>query len=157
MSFFSLGVFFVLIFVVAASGAVFSPGSWYERLEKPSWNPPKWAFPVVWMVLYIMIAVAGWIVWESGAAGASLALGFWAAQAIFNGAWSWLFFGIRRMNLALVDAGLMWVTIVGFIWAAWPISETAALLFVPYLAWVTVAFALNLTIIRMNPDAALAG
>lgn len=152
MSFVSLLVFAAAVFLVACSGAIFKPGAWYDGLEKPAWTPPDWAFPVVWSILYLMIAVAGWLVW--GQTGWSMALSIWIAQLVLNGAWSWLFFGMKRMDLAFVDVSLLWLSIAGFIILAWPISTTAALLFLPYLAWVSIAAALNLTVWRMNPAAA---
>ncbi|MEM9439271.1 MAG: TspO/MBR family protein [Pseudomonadota bacterium] len=147
----SLAVFIVAVIMVAMTGAVFKPGSWYETLEKPSWTPPDWAFPVVWSILYLFIAIAGWLVWQSS--GWSLALALWVLQLLLNGAWSWLFFGLKRMDLAFVDVSLLWLCIAGFIVIAWPISTTAALLFLPYLVWVSIAAALNLTVWRMNPIA----
>ncbi|MBN9672861.1 TspO/MBR family protein [Roseibium aggregatum] len=144
----AIAVFVVLVLVTAMSGAVFKPGTWYEALKKPAWTPPNWAFPVVWTLLYIMILFAGWAVWTK--AGWSLALAIWAAQLVLNGAWSWLFFGLRRMDLALVDVGLLWLAIAGFILAAWPLSTLSSLLFVPYLMWVSTAFLLNLSVLRLN-------
>ena len=143
-------VFIVLVVLAAASGAVFKPGAWYEGLHKPAWTPPDWAFPLVWTVLYVLIAWAGVLAWR---AGASVALGFWAAQWGFNAAWSWLFFGRRRMDLALIDVGLLWLAVIGFMLAAWSASPLAALLFLPYLAWVSTAAALNFTVWRLNPGA----
>ncbi|MEL6961822.1 MAG: TspO/MBR family protein [Pseudomonadota bacterium] len=147
----SLAVFIVAVIMVAMTGAIFKPGPWYETLEKPSWTPPDWAFPVVWSILYLFIAIAGWLVWQSS--GWSLALALWILQLLLNGAWSWLFFGLKRMDLAFVDVSLLWLCIAGFIVIAWPISTTAALLFLPYLVWVSIAAALNLTVWRMNPIA----
>lgn len=144
-------VFAVLTFAAAATGGLFPPGPWYETLQKPSWTPPNWAFPVVWTILYVMIATAGYLVWKEQ--GIGLLVGVWLAQLILNGAWSWIMFGLKNIPLALVDAGAMWVAIVAFIVLAWPVSQTAALLFLPYLAWVTTAFALNLALLRMNPSA----
>ena len=140
-----------IVACAAATGSLFSPGEWYERLNKPSWTPPGWVFPVVWTTLYIMIAAAGWLVWN--AQGLALAMVLWGLQIVLNGLWSWLFFGLRRMDLALLDAVLMWLAIAGFIAVAFPVSEIAALLFVPYLIWVTVAIALNATVCRMTPGA----
>lgn len=154
MSYMSLIPIVALVFAMATTGAAFKPGDWYKTLQKPSWNPPDWVFPVVWSLLYLMIAAAGWLVWEI--AGWTSAMVIWGVQVIFNGAWSWLFFGRRRMDLALVDVTLLWLSIVAFIFLAWPISSLAALLFVPYLVWVTIAAALNLTVWRMNPEAASA-
>ncbi len=144
-------VFFGLVFVAAMSGAIFKPGDWYDDLEKPSWNPPNWAFPVVWTVLYVMIAIAGVWVWR--AEGFGVAMAFWGAQLVLNALWSALFFGLRRMDWAFYEVSLLWVSIVGFMVTAWPVSPMAALLFVPYLAWVTTAATLNRTVWRMNPGA----
>ncbi len=148
---FYLLVFFALMFAVGSTGAIFRPGDWYEQLNRPSWTPPNWAFPVVWTSLYIMIAFAGWIVWHRTGA-TSLPMAFWGAQLVLNAAWSWLFFGQRRMDLALIDVSLLWLTIAGFIVTAWPISQLASLLFVPYLVWVTIASALNYRMITLNRD-----
>ena len=147
----AIAVFIGVVILAAASGAVFKPGPWYEELRKPGWTPPNWAFPVVWTILYIMIAYAGWNVWSK--AGWSLPIVFWAVQIGLNAAWSWLFFGLRRMDLALADVGLLWLAIAGFIVTAWPVSPLAALLFVPYLAWVTTAGLLNRSVQQLNPEA----
>ncbi|MBR0558367.1 tryptophan-rich sensory protein [Ciceribacter sp. L1K23] len=140
--------FIVIVLIAASSGAVFKPGQWYETLRKPSWTPPKWAFPVVWSLLYAGIAYAGWSVWTL--AGWSLPLAFWCAQIVFNAMWSWLFFGLRRMDLALADIALLWISILGFIVTAWPVSVISALLFIPYIAWVSTAGMLNYTVLRLN-------
>lgn len=145
----SLVPFVIAVVAVAASGALFMPGTWYRSLSRPSWTPPDWLFGPAWTVLYLMIAVAGWMVWK--AEGFGPALTFWIANLVFNGAWSWLMFGRHRIGLALADAVAMLVTIVGFIAVAWPVSQTAALLFVPYLAWVSFATALNFALLKRNP------
>ncbi|WP_377294592.1 TspO/MBR family protein [Rhizobium sp. SG2393] len=144
-------IIIAVVVLAAASGAVFKPGPWYETLRKPSWTPPKWAFPVVWSVLYAAIAYAGWSVWTLS--GWSLPMMFWVVQILVNAAWSWLFFGRRRMDLALADIAVLWLSILGFILTAWPISTLAALLFIPYLAWVTTAAFLNRAVMRLNPAA----
>jgi translocator protein len=148
----SLVVFIVLVVATASTGILFQPGAWYEGLSKPGWTPPNWLFGPVWSVLYLMIAVAGWLVWRIE--GAGLAMLLWVAQLILNGMWSWLFFGRRRMDLAFVDVVALWLAIAGFILAAWPVSGMAALLFVPYLVWVSIAGALNRAVWRMNPTVA---
>lgn len=139
---------------VASSGAVFKPGAWYEGLAKPWWRPPNWAFPVVWTILYLMIAVSGWLVWrKTGLSGAVLPFAVYGAQLILNAAWSGFFFGMRRMDLAFVDVVLLWLSIVAMIALFAPIDATAAWLLVPYLVWVSIAAFLNWTMIRLNPDA----
>lgn len=105
----------------------------------------------MWTVLYVMIAYAGWTVWSL--AGLSLPLVLWAVQIVANALWSWLFFGMRRMDLALADIALLWLSIAGFMVAAWPVSPLAALLFLPYLVWVSTAGLLNLAVMRLNPAA----
>jgi len=148
----TLAMFVILVVVTGGSGVFFKPGEWYRGLSKPFWTPPNWLFGPVWSVLYIMIAVAGWLVWRADPG--SPALWLWGLQLLLNGAWSWLFFGRRRMDLAFADLVAMWLTIAAFIVVALPLSQIAGLLFVPYLVWVTIAGALNLTVWRMNPQAA---
>lgn len=144
-------VFLIIVAAAASSGALFKPGEWYEGLRKPAWTPPKWAFPVVWSVLYLMIGYAGWLTWTT--IGWSLPMGLWALQIVVNALWSYLFFGLRRMDLALVDVAVLWLSIAFFIVVAWPAMPVASLLFVPYLAWVTAAAALNHSVRRLNPEA----
>ncbi len=146
----SLLVFVVLVVVAASSGVLFKPGAWYASLRKPRWTPPNWLFGPVWSVLYIMIAFAGWLVWR--AEPGSPAMWFWGLQLVVNATWSGVFFGMRRMDLAFYDIGLLWLLVAAFIVTAFGISAVAALLFVPYLVWVTIAGALNWTVWSMNPE-----
>lgn len=138
-----------LVMLTASSGALFKPDRWYDELRKPSWTPSPWVFPVVWTVLYLAIAVAGWLVWRE--AGWSGAIAIWGLQLALNAAWSGLFFGLKRVGLAFVDVVALQATIVLFIVWAQPISWIASVLFVPYLVWVTTAAALNLRVLQMNP------
>jgi benzodiazapine receptor len=148
----SLFVFIGLAVVTAMTGILFQPGEWYKSLDKPSWTPPDWLFGPVWSVLYLMMAVAGWLVWTG--LGMSAALVLWGLQLVLNGMWSWLFFGRRRMDLAFVDVVFLWLSIAGFILVVATSIPVAALLFTPYLLWVTIASALNLSVWRRNPQAA---
>ncbi|MCY6380619.1 TspO/MBR family protein [Hoeflea prorocentri] len=141
-------IFLALVLAAAAIGSVYKPGRWYASLKKPQWTPPNWAFPVAWSALYLFMAVAGWLIWRSEGSGPAIAA--WALQLIFNGAWSWLFFGLRQMTIALVDIVCLWLTIATFIFLAWPASPLAAILFVPYLLWVSFAAFLNLRIRQLN-------
>jgi tryptophan-rich sensory protein len=148
----SLVIFVVIVVATASTGVLFRPGAWYATLRKPAWTPPDRAFGPIWTVLYIGIAVAGWLVWR--AEGPGLAIALWGCQILFNALWSWLFFGIRRMDLAFVDVVLLWLSVAAFILAALPVSTVAAMLFVPYLVWVTIAATLNRTVQRLNPEVA---
>lgn len=136
--------------LIGASGVMFMPGDWYKTLDKPSWTPPDWLFGPAWSVLYLMIAVAGWMAWQADGFGPALVA--WCLNVAFNAAWSWLMFGRRRVALALADAGGMIATIVAFIVLVYPHSPTAAALFLPYLAWTLFAAALNADILRRNPQ-----
>lgn len=149
----SLGVFAGLCFLAASSGAVFKPGQWYRKLRKPRWNPPDWAFPIAWTLLFAMMAVAGWIVYETaGLAGMGLVgLVLWGVQLVFNALWSALFFGAKRMGWALLDVAVLWLFIAATIVAFWPVAWFAAALMIPYLVWVSFAAFLNYTIMTLNP------
>lgn len=145
--------------LAASSGACFRPGAWYDRLRKPAWNPPKWAFPTVWTILYAMIAAAGYIAHEAGggAPGAPWAMGLYTLQLALNAGWSAVFFGMRRPDLALWEIGALWLAIAATIAAFFAVEPLAGWLMVPYLLWVSVAARLNLEILRLNPETARAG
>jgi tryptophan-rich sensory protein len=114
-------------FLAAATGASFPPGDWYERLAKPPWRPPN-----------------------CGLAGAVLPLAIYLVQLVLNAAWTPIFFGLHRPDLAFIAIALLWLLIVATIAAFHPVNAAAAWLLLPYLAWVTFAAALNFTVWRLN-------
>ena len=150
----SLLVFVGLNFLAAMSGGIFTPGKWYEALVKPSWQPPNWAFPVVWSVLYVLNAIAGWLVWsETGFAGAcQLALVVYVVSLVLNAAWSAIFFGMKRMQLALWEAVLLWLSVLLQLILFIQIDQLSGLLTLPYIMWVSVAVWLNRTMLKLNPE-----
>ena len=151
----ALAGFLAVCFLAALPGVWFPPGEWYERLKKPAWRPPNRLFAPVWTVLYVMMAIAGWLIWrQAGFVGAGVALAVYALQLVINAAWTPLFFGLRRPDFGLVDIVLLWLSIVATIALFAPISVVAASLLVPYLAWVTFAAALNFALWRLNPAVA---
>ena len=145
----ALLVFFLLVAITAAIGAQFEPGAWYEQLNKPAWNPPNWIFPPVWTILYAGIPVPGWLVWRSSASTGP-ALTLWLSQLVANGLWSWLFFGLHRPGVALLDIVLLLGLIASFIVAARRHSIVASWLFVPYALWVAFAASLIAATWRAN-------
>lgn len=140
-----------LTFVAAFVGSRFEPGAWYRAIEKPSWNPPNAIFAPVWTTLYVLMAVAAWLVWRRwGFAGAKAALGAYVVQLALNTAWSWLFFGRHDIGLALADIVMLVVAIVVTLVLFRRKSRLAGALLVPYLAWVGFATALTFTLYRLN-------
>jgi tryptophan-rich sensory protein len=136
----------------ATTGAMFEPGAWYRALRKPRWTPPDWLFPVAWSVLYLSMAAAAARV--APLPGSGQAMAFWAAQIAFNTLWTPVFFGLYRMGAAFGVMLGLWTFVALTLVSFWQHDLVAGLLFVPYLAWVTVAGALNWTVWRMNPGAA---
>jgi len=127
-------------------GSMTRPDGWYAALAKSSFNPPSWVFGPVWTVLYAMIAIAGARTWERGTGGSDL----WLAQMALNFAWSPVFFGLHRPGLALVIIVALLIAILAFIATRWRADRTAALLFLPYAAWVAFASVLNAAIVVLN-------
>jgi tryptophan-rich sensory protein len=152
----SLVIFLLVCAAAAAPGLVFRPGEWYRRLAKPRWRPPDWLFGPVWLVLYVSIAVSGWLVWrQAGVAGAgTLALAVYVLQLVLNGLWSTIFFGLRRPDLAFLEIVVLWLSILATIVLFHPLDETAAYLLVPYAGWVAFAAVLNFRVWRLNPERA---
>lgn len=148
MRFLSFLVFLGLVAAAAVTGARFMPGEWYQSLNKPSWTPPDWLFPIAWTVLYFMIALAGWLVWKRE--GLSVALAVWGAGLVLNALWSYIMFGRHDIGWALVDVTALWLSIVAFIVMTWGSERMAAYLFLPYLVWVSFATALNAAVYVMN-------
>ena len=144
----------VATFAAGSIGAMASAraGVFYAQLVRPAWAPPGWLFGPVWSVLYTLMAVAAWLVWRKhGVRKASTALTLFVAQLVANALWTWLFFTLNRGALSLADIVVLWLLIVGTIVAFWPLQRTAALLLVPYLAWVSFAAALTWSLFRLNP------
>lgn len=144
----------LITFIAGATGAIASSNapSFYQDLTRPGWAPPASVFGPVWTVLYALMAIAAWLVWrERGFSGARGALTLFIVQLVANALWTWLFFGWQLGGLAFADIILLWLLIVATIVAFRKTSGLAALLLLPYLAWVSYAAALNYAIWRMNP------
>lgn len=143
-------IFLAACFGAAATGATFPPGQWYQRLAKPNWTPPNWVFPVMWTTIYVLISFAAARV--AGVEGSAFAMAFWAAQIAFNALWTPVFFGLRRLRGALIVMAFLWLSVLGCVVSHWQLDLWAGLAMLPYLAWVSVAGVLNLSVARLNPD-----
>jgi len=149
-----LGVWIGMCFGAAFIGSIFttpSVPSWYAGLIKPSWTPPDWVFGPVWSALYLMMAVAAWLVWRRGGlASAALPITLFMVQLGLNVTWSILFFGFRMPGVALGEIVILWFTILVTMIAFWRANPIAGYLLLPYIVWVTFAAGLNFALWRMN-------
>lgn len=146
-----LAAFVVMCFGVSLLGGratLPALAHFYPSLVKPSWTPPSWVFGPVWTLLYPMVAVAGWLAWREGRSRRGTLL--FLLQLGLNAAWPWLFFAERRIDLALTCVVALVAAIALTIVAFWGVSRAAAVLMLPYLAWVAFAATLNAAIWRMN-------
>lgn len=149
----ALAAFLAVTFAVSAVGSLATdsdPGSWYDRLQKPPWNPPGWVFGPVWTVLYAAMAVAAWRVWASGDARRRAALALYFIQLALNLGWSVVFFGLQSPGLAFAEILVLAAAIAATMVVFFRIDRLAGWLFVPYLAWVGFAAALNFSIWQLN-------
>jgi tryptophan-rich sensory protein len=150
MQFVTLIFFFALVGGAAFLSAHWGANDWYRDLRKPGFTPPNWVFPIVWPILYALMAISGWLIWESDHPYRAAALALWTAQLALNALWPFLFFGRRNITAGMADIGALWIIIAGFIVLAAQISPLAALLFCPYLIWISVAGTLNWRILQLN-------
>lgn len=150
-----LVMWLLITFAAAGVGAVASANAagFYEKLSRPGWAPPASLFGPVWTLLYLLIAIAAWLVWkDAGFRGASLALSMMIAQLAANALWTWVFFAWHRGALALVEIIVLWILIVITMTLFWRVKPVAGALFVPYLLWVTFATALTYSMWQRNPQ-----
>lgn len=157
-------IFLAAVALIAVAGSLANGPNidgWYADAEKVAWSPPNVTFAPVWTVLYVMIAVAGWLVWRSAYRGAQSnrargTLGVYVAQLILNGLWSPMFFagypllGEAAWWAALVIIVALIASVVWFAVSAWTHSKAAAWLMVPYVLWLAFATTLNAGIIALN-------
>jgi tryptophan-rich sensory protein len=135
--------FFIVLLLGGGSaiGLLTGPDEWFAQLSKPSFNPPSWVFAPAWTFLYVLIAVAGCRTWIRDRS--SLAMKLWGSQLILNFLWSPVFFGAHRIGAALAVIIILLATIIAYVLRVWSQDKIAALLFFPYLAWVSFATILN--------------
>lgn len=137
--------------LAAFSGSMFLPGQWYVDLAKPAWTPPSGVFGPVWTALYVTMILAVYLVWTKGdPARRSLAYAFYAVQIVLNGLWSFLFFGLHRTDLAMVDLAALLLATAGTVVACGKAHRPAGLVLAPLLAWVGFATVLQAAIWSLN-------
>ena len=138
--------------VAVIGGAMTNIGPWYENLEKPAFNPPNWVFAPAWTIIYalaVIAAVAGWRATRNNAERAWL-ISLFFVNAVLNILWSALFFTFQRPDWALAEVATLWLSVLALIVFFLRFSKLAALVLIPYLAWVAFAAYLNLAVVRLN-------
>jgi len=150
-----LGGWLLITFAAAALGGLASAraGAFYAQLERPGWAPPGWLFGPVWSALYVLMAVAAWLVWrDGGVRGAARALGLFVAQLGANALWTWLYFAWQQGAWAFLEVLVLWLLVLATCVAFWRHRRVAGVLLLPYLAWVAFAAALTWSTWRLNPS-----
>ena len=152
--------FALVVSVAVAYGAAFVGSfytiseitGWYAGLAKSSLNPPSWVFGPAWTILYTLMSVAAWRVYEKRRSRARVrhALTVYALQLALNVLWSLIFFGLHAPAVGLAVIAALWTVILLTLIRFYHIDRLAALLFVPYLAWVTFAMYLNFSVMILN-------
>ncbi len=125
--------------------------SWYANLNRPSFSPPNWIFGPVWTLLYLLMGISLFLVWESKSSKVKQ-IGIWAfiVQLFFNAIWSPIFFGAQNTGLAFIVICFLWVSILVTIYYFWKIHKIASYLLFPYILWVSFAAILNFSIWWLN-------
>jgi tryptophan-rich sensory protein len=138
--------------VAMLGGSITQLGPWYYSLEQPGWKPPDWAFAPAWTIIFALAALSGAEAWRrlSNARARTGMVCLFGLNALFNVGWSALFFLVQRPDLALLEVGLLWASVLLLIVLLWRPARRAALYLVPYLVWVTFAAALNAAVVQLN-------
>lgn len=147
-------VFSILLPLLAGFlGSYFTLSSidtWYQTLNKPFFNPPNFLFGPVWTILYILMGFSFYLVLTSKSKKKDLAVKIFFVQLFLNLLWSFIFFGLQNPVLAFLEIAVLWIAIFMTIKLFLPISKNAVYLLIPYIAWVSFALILNLSIALLN-------
>lgn len=146
--------FLALCLSVAAIGGMVTQTSvrdWYQQIPKPAFTPPDWVFAPTWTLLYVLMALAAWIVWRRrDRPSIKLPMAAFGSQLLLNLAWSFIFFGTKSVGWALIEIVFLWAAIATTLVLFWRVNRIAGWLFVPYLSWVSYAVALNASIYMLS-------
>jgi tryptophan-rich sensory protein len=142
----------VAIFIGLLGGTLTDTGPWYQDLRKPSWQPPDWLFGPAWTLIFALATVSAVYAWRDAQdrVEREWVVALFALNGFLNVLWSMLFFALRRPDWALMEVGFLWFSILLPIVAFWRFARPASLYLLPYLAWVSFAAFLNLTVVRLN-------
>ncbi len=146
----ALSVFVFIVVLVAAAGSQFTGGEWYQAMHQPAFNPPAMVMAAVWAVVYVLMAVSAWLVWDTMRGLAQAALSWWGLQLLLSVAWSWTFFGLHRIGWSLPVMGLWLLAILITAKSFKSIRLEASSLMLPVAGWLLFVLALNFTQWLMN-------
>ena len=142
----------VAIFIGVLGGTLTDTGPWYQNLHKPSWQPPDWLFGPAWTLIFALATVSAVYAWRAASSRMERewVIGLFALNGFCNVLWSTLFFALRRPDWALIEVACLWLSILLPMMVFWRFAKPASLYLLPYLAWVSFAAFLNLTVVRLN-------
>ena len=150
-------IFFLCVCVASSSGFIFPLGSqneWFSNLNSPSFAPPNWLFGPVWTTLYLLIATSAYILTQENKSTQNelfpLAISLWSLQLALNVIWTPIFSGAQNLETAFYYIIGLWISILAYIIVSYRISKKAAILMIPYLAWVSFASVLNYSYWQIN-------
>jgi len=146
----SLAVFLLLVVIASAVGGQFVGGDWYYGLIKPSWTPSAVLMSSVWAVLYVLMAVSAWKVWDAREGRSRTVLGWWGLQLLLGVGWSWVLFGLNRLGWALALISLWILVVLVVIRVFRPIKSEAANLMMALAAWLVFVWVLNFFLWHLN-------
>jgi benzodiazapine receptor len=138
----------LLLGILSGYGVKAADSLWFINLNKPFFNPPNWIFGPVWTVLYLMMGVALGKLWKEREKNKGL-IALFSTQFVLNLIWSPLFFYFQRIDLALLDISVLWISLIIFMILAWS-KRAIVILFLPYILWVSFAAILNFSLYKMN-------
>ena len=146
----TLAVFLAVVMAAAVLSGQFAGGDWYRSMQQPAWNPSAAVMAMVWPLLYLLMALSAWMVWEKGRQSARTALAWWVAQLLSGICWSWIYFGQGRIGWAL-GVMTLWLLLALIMTNAFRyISRTGAWLCLPLVAWMIFSWYLNLIQWHLN-------
>jgi translocator protein len=153
--FFKLILFIIITNLAGAVGSIFTTSkipTWYASINKPGFNPPNWIFGPVWTLLFILMGISAFLIWQHGIKKkkVKVAMYIFGLQLLFNILWSMIFFGLQNPLLAFIEIIILWALILLTIVKFAEISKKAAYLLIPYILWVSFAAILNLFIYLLN-------
>lgn len=154
ISFMKLAISLLICFSAAFIGSLFtfpSISTWYESLNKPFFTPPNWVFGPVWTILYLLMAISLYLIWEDkNVKDKKMAYYFFGFQLFLNTLWSIIFFGLKSPFLGFIIIIVFWIAIFLMIWKFFEINKLAGYIQIPYILWASFASILNLAIVLLN-------